>query len=82
MVEPFAKAAFALKPHEMSDVVSTQFGHHLILVTERKAGKETKFEEVKEEVKEVYCERLRQDLCAQLRQRSKIVITPAAPAKP
>src|SRR5262249_55443351 len=36
MVEPFAKAAFALKPYEMSDVVTTQFGHHLILLTDRR----------------------------------------------
>ena len=32
MVEPFAKAAFALKPFEMTDVVATEFGYHLILV--------------------------------------------------
>src|SRR5262249_47039387 len=35
MVETFAKAAFALRPFEMSDVVTTQFGYHLILVTDR-----------------------------------------------
>src|SRR5262249_34904897 len=28
MVEPFAKAAFALRPYEISPVVTTRFGHH------------------------------------------------------
>jgi peptidyl-prolyl cis-trans isomerase C len=80
MVEPFAKAAFALKPYEMSDVVKTQYGYHLILATDRRPGKETKFEDVKEEVKEVFQIQLRDALAAKLRQTAKIVINP--PPKP
>ncbi len=41
MVEPFAKAAFALKAGEISEVVQTPFGCHLILVTDRRQGGET-----------------------------------------
>src|SRR5262249_17337900 len=33
--EPFARAAFALKPGEVSDVVQTSYGLHLIQLTER-----------------------------------------------
>jgi parvulin-like peptidyl-prolyl isomerase len=80
MVEPFAKAAFALKPYALSDIVQTQFGYHLILVTERKPGKETKFEEVKELVRDVYGSKLREAICAQLRPQAKILVN--APAKP
>jgi parvulin-like peptidyl-prolyl isomerase len=80
MVEPFAQAAFALKPYEMTDAVVTKFGCHLILCTDRRPGKETKFEEVKEYVKEVYGDRLRDAITAQLRPQSKIVIGP--PPKP
>lgn len=80
MVEPFAAAAFALKPHQMSDVVQTQFGYHLILATDRRPGKETKFEDVAADVKEVYCDHLREKLADQLRPAAKIAINP--PPKP
>lgn len=77
MVEAFARVAFAMKPFELSDVVATQFGYHLILVTDRRAGKETKFEDVKEVVKEVYCDLLRESMTTQLKPRAQIQITPA-----
>ena len=47
MVEPFAKAAFELKVGETSGIVETQFGYHIIKVTERKEGRVVPFEEVK-----------------------------------
>jgi peptidyl-prolyl cis-trans isomerase C len=74
MVEAFAKAAFALKPYEMSEPVKTQFGYHLILVTGRKPGQEVKFDEVKEAVREVYCSQLREAICSKYRPAAKIVI--------
>jgi parvulin-like peptidyl-prolyl isomerase len=79
MVEPFAKAAFALKLYEMSDVVKTQFGYHLILCTNQmKPAREVKFEGgVKDAVKEVYAERLRETKCAELRKSAKITIAQA-----
>ena len=76
MVDPFAKAAFALKEYQMSDVVETQFGCHLLLLLQRKPGKAVKFEDIKKDVKEVYCDRLREGMVAQLRQRASISITP------
>lgn len=50
MVEPFSKAAFAMKPNTISDVVKSPYGYHIILVTDRmKAGQEP-FEKVKGEI--------------------------------
>jgi peptidyl-prolyl cis-trans isomerase C len=60
MVEPFAKAAFALKPFTVSDPVQTQHGYHLILVTGKKPGEAVEFEKVKGAVAEVYGVRLRE----------------------
>ena len=77
MVEPFAKAAFALKPFQMSDVVQTQFGVHLILVTDRKPGLDVKYADVKGDVKDEFCDRLRDQVVAKLKPRATIVIMPA-----
>jgi len=60
MLEPFAKAAFALKPFTISDPVETQHGYHLILVTGKKPGVPVEFEQVKGAVAEVYGARLRE----------------------
>jgi peptidyl-prolyl cis-trans isomerase C len=50
MVPEFDKAAFALKPGEISDVVTTQFGHHIIKMAEKKDATVVPFEQVKPQI--------------------------------
>jgi parvulin-like peptidyl-prolyl isomerase len=77
MVEPFSKAAFALKPFQMTDAVQTQFGVHLILLTDRKQGLDVQFDKIKDDVKDEFCDRLRDQLLAKIKPHAKIEIMPA-----
>lgn len=76
MAEPFSRTAFTIKPFEISEPVKTSFGYHLILVTDRKSGREVKFEDVKELVKEHYVAGLHESIISEGKQKAQIVINP------
>ena len=52
MVPAFEQAAFALQPGAISDVVTTQFGYHIIKLAEKKEASTVPFDQVKPQVVE------------------------------
>ncbi|MEK6558558.1 MAG: peptidylprolyl isomerase [Planctomycetota bacterium] len=74
VVEPFAAKAFELKAGEVSAPIKTNFGYHIIKVTEIKKGTDVNFDDIKADVKQDMMSESASILLLQLKQNAKIDI--------
>lgn len=74
MVPEFSKAAFALKPGEISAPVKTDYGWHIIKVEDRKMGAAQPYDQVKNAIRNVLLRKKVQEFMEKARKESKIEI--------
>jgi len=78
MVPEFEKAAFSLKPGEISDIVETKFGYHIIKVTDKKAAGTVAFSDAKNDIANyLKIQKIQQNISAfvdKLRKEAKVEI--------
>jgi peptidyl-prolyl cis-trans isomerase C len=74
MVPDFSKAAFALKPGEVSKPVKTDFGWHIIKLEDRKMGAAQPYDQVKSAIRNVLLRKKVQDTMETLRGTAKVEV--------
>jgi peptidyl-prolyl cis-trans isomerase C len=78
MVPAFDQVAFSLKPGQISNVVQTQFGYHIIKVTDHKNARTVPYEEASGKIKEFLTAQRKQqhadEFIAGLKKKSKIEV--------
>ncbi|WP_020187475.1 peptidylprolyl isomerase [Methylopila sp. 73B] len=83
MVPAFDEVVFKLEPNKVSQPVKTQFGFHVIKVTEKRERPIPPFEQVKPQIEQYVVRTAQQDLVLKLRGEAKVERTKAGePSEP
>jgi peptidyl-prolyl cis-trans isomerase C len=86
MVPEFDAAAFSLKTNEISNVITTQYGYHILMVTDRKPAQTVPFDQVKDDLTQFLKQRkgaeITRDQVASLRKTAKVEILMSLPPAP
>lgn len=75
IVEEFAIVAFSMEVGEISEPVETQFGYHIIKVTDKEEGKDIHYEDVADMVDFVYIQIKTETLLKDLFDKAEVEIT-------
>ncbi|OHC01830.1 MAG: hypothetical protein A3H23_03305 [Planctomycetes bacterium RIFCSPLOWO2_12_FULL_40_19] len=75
IVEEFAIVAFSMEVGEISEPVETQFGYHIIKVTDKEEGKDISYEDVADMVDFVYIQIKTETLLKDLFDKAEVEIT-------
>lgn len=87
MVPEFEKAAFSLKNGELSDVIETAFGYHILKLEERKEAKVEPYEKVRDKVRKNVLDEFRaakvEEFVSEIMEKAgaKINVEPLMPKK-
>jgi len=86
MVPPFEQAAFSMKPGQISDLVETNYGYHIIKVTDHKDAGTTPFEDAKAGIIEQLAKQKRatvtNDYIQSLKAKARIEYAPGEAPEP
>jgi peptidyl-prolyl cis-trans isomerase C len=86
MIPVFEEAAFSLKPGEMSNIVETEYGYHIIKLEEKKEAALEPYESIKEKVKDQALQEMRKTVVTEFVEKSlknaKVEINPGLIMKP
>lgn len=72
MIPEFGNAVFAMKKGQLSAPIKTPFGWHVVLVEDRRLAAPPAFEDVQDQLKQIYAERNVRNVVAEERQKAHV----------